>query len=267
MRQIQGQEWDVCESNSVGAVQTVLLLPGGMCTAGMFAEVMDALVEPPVRAVAATLPGFGRTPHPEDLTLENYAALAGALATEIGADALVGHSLGANVALEMVASGAFTGPTLLLSRSFSSQDEYKELRILDRVGRLPGIGRIAWLAALKVLPRAVPKSIPAPRRDAVASDLGNNDAGFCQAIVRAYFEYLDRNGNLVPRLCGSATRVHVAFGDHDEVGLTDGERAGLIECGGVTLTTVDDATHFLIAERPERVAELILDLVDERVRA
>lgn len=47
----------------------------------------------------------------------------------------------------------------------------------------------------------------------------NNDPRFCRWIVRRYFEYLDRHGSLVSRLCEAGVRAWVVFGDHDEVGL------------------------------------------------
>ena len=45
--------------------------------------------------------------------------------------------------------------------------------------------------------------------------------------MRAYYEYLDRHGSLVSRLCESGAKAWVAFGDDDEIGLTDEERHGL----------------------------------------
>src|SRR6188472_3124410 len=99
--------WDVRESGPRDAEHTLLLFPGGMCSTVAMEPIMSALAPAPIRVVAATLPGFGRTWHPDDLSIENYAALAGELAADVGADVVAGHSMGGNVALEMVASGAF----------------------------------------------------------------------------------------------------------------------------------------------------------------
>jgi hypothetical protein len=38
---------------------------------------------------------------------------------------VVGHSPGANVAIEMLAAGHFSGPLVLLAPSFSREDESK----------------------------------------------------------------------------------------------------------------------------------------------
>ena len=263
-RRLSGQDWDIRESGPSNAERTVLLLPGGMCTAVFFEPIMDALVGAPVRVVAATLPGFGRTPHPADFSIENYASLAGQLAGDVRADIVGGHSLGGNVALEMAARGEFDGPVLLLSPTFSREDEAKELGVLDRLGAVPVVGQLAWLAMLKTMPKAMGKRFPAERRQALVADMANNDPRFCRRGVRTYFEYLDAHGSLVPRLCQSGVKSYVVFGDNDEIGLTDEERSALENCMDVTLITVANATHGLIIEQPARIAELILELIEKK---
>ena len=78
-RRLSGQDWDIRQSGPSDAESTVLLLPGGMCTSVLFLlePIMDALGAAPVHVVAATLPGFGRTPRPAVFSIENYASLAG----------------------------------------------------------------------------------------------------------------------------------------------------------------------------------------------
>src|SRR3954454_14427795 len=114
--------WDVRESGPADAERTVLLLPGGMCTHIAFKSIIAALADAPIRVVAATLPGFGRTAHPMNLTIENYAALAGKLAADVGADIVAGHSLGGNVSLHVPATCLFGGTVLLFPPSFSRVD-------------------------------------------------------------------------------------------------------------------------------------------------
>jgi pimeloyl-ACP methyl ester carboxylesterase len=260
-----GQDWDIRESGPSDAETTVLLLPGGMCTAVFFEPIIDALAAAPIHVVAATLPGFGGTPHTADFSVEHYASLAGQLAGEVRADIVGGHSLGGNVALEMAARGEFDGPLLLLSPSFSREDEAKELGVLDRLGRVPRVGPLAWLAMLKAMPKAMGRRFPVERRDALVAGMANNDPRFCRRGVRSYYEYLDGHGSLVPRLCQSGVASFVVFGDNDEIGLTDEERSALVACADVTLVTVADATHGLIVEQPARIAELILELVQKKM--
>ena len=50
--------WDTVESGPPNAERTVLLLPGGMCSARSYAEVMAEPAVGGLRLVAATLPGM-----------------------------------------------------------------------------------------------------------------------------------------------------------------------------------------------------------------
>jgi len=116
-------EWETIDSGPAGAERTVLLLPGGMRSARSYAEVMAEPLLAGHRLVAATLPGHCGTAPPEDFRPEHYAQITAELARDVGADAVVGFSMGATVAYEMVASGAFAGPLVLLGVSLSSRDE------------------------------------------------------------------------------------------------------------------------------------------------
>src|SRR5437764_13247496 len=116
-------DWELRAAGPVDAEHTVLLLPGGMCSAGSYAEVMAEPALARTRLVAATLPGQAGAPPPDDYSVENYARLTAELATKVGADVVVGFSMGACVAVEIVTSGNFTGPVVLLGVSLSSKDE------------------------------------------------------------------------------------------------------------------------------------------------
>lgn len=260
--------WDLRESGPAQAEHAVLLLPGALCTAAFFD---DLLAEPevstaPVRFVAATPPGFGGNPPPHDLGMESYARLAGVVAADLGCDVVVGHSLGANFALEMAALGVFLGPVVLLSPAFSREDEFKELAMLARLARLPVLGQLAWTVMLKTIGRAMKGSFPAARQDALVGEMKKNDPQVARRQIGLYFEYLDRHPSLVSRLCDSGVKAWVVRGDRDEVGLTDEERRGLEACPNVTMVTVPDATHFVMTDQPARIAELILEVVSAEAR-
>jgi pimeloyl-ACP methyl ester carboxylesterase len=256
--------WILRESGREGADHTVLLLPGALATAAFYE---DLLAEPKlsgasIRFVATTLPGFGGTPAPEDVSMENYAGLAGALATDIGCDVVVGHSLGANVAIEMVSGGKFSGPVVLISPSFSRVDESRFPRALDVLGRV--LGHLPFALMLKIIGPAMKSSLPPHRRDALIAELRNNDPRFLRRQTRSYLEYLDRHGSLDRRLCDSGVRAWVVFGDRDDIGLTDDERDVLDKCPSVTTATISDAGHFTLNEKPGEIAEIVLDAVATR---
>jgi pimeloyl-ACP methyl ester carboxylesterase len=109
--------WELREAGPPDAKRTVLLLAGALASARCYDALVghSTLTAGSVRLVAATLPGFGRTPAPDDVTVENYGRLAADLAARLGADAIAGHSLGANVTLEMALRGGCSGPFVLLS--------------------------------------------------------------------------------------------------------------------------------------------------------
>jgi pimeloyl-ACP methyl ester carboxylesterase len=50
-------DWQLRESGPTDAERTVLLLPGGMCSAGSYAELMAEPALARVRLVAVSLPG------------------------------------------------------------------------------------------------------------------------------------------------------------------------------------------------------------------
>src|SRR5947209_2417261 len=131
---MMGIDWQLREAGPADAGQTVLLLPGGMCSAGSYAELMAEPALARTRLVAATFPGHAGAPPPDDYSIENYAQLTSELATRIGADVVVGFSMGAVVAFEMLVSGAFTGPAVLLGVSLSTNDDPAFFRGLIRLG-------------------------------------------------------------------------------------------------------------------------------------
>jgi pimeloyl-ACP methyl ester carboxylesterase len=76
----------------------VLMWPGLGSTGGYFASVAEAM---PGRAVAVDPPGFGDSPPLEPCTSERLVELARAVISECGCRAIVGHSLGAYLAVAL----------------------------------------------------------------------------------------------------------------------------------------------------------------------
>ena len=86
--------WESVESGPPGAERTVLLLPGGMCSARSYAEVMAEPTLAEVRLVAVTMPGHAGAPPPEDFRAEEYASITTELAKDVKADVIVGFKHG-----------------------------------------------------------------------------------------------------------------------------------------------------------------------------
>ena len=252
--------WDTRTVGPVDAPRTVLLLPGALCSAEFYEDVIAEPALAGVRLVAVTVPGWTGTTPLADLSLESYARAVARVAADFGADVMVGHSLGANYALEAAALGVFSGPVVLLSASFSHEDEAKALGVLNTIGKVPLLGGLTWWVALKGMPVMMKRQLPGARADVLAAELAKNVPSFCRKATRPYFEYLDRYGSLVPRLCESGVKAWVVFGSDDEIGLKDEERRGLEACPGVTMATVE-GTHMFLVEQPAQTAAVIAQAV------
>ena len=250
--------WTLYESGPEGADHTVLLLPGALATAAFYDDLLaePSLTDASIRFVATTLPGFGGTPAPDDVSMENYARVAGTIAAESGCDVVVGHSLGANVALEMVAGREFTGPAILLAPSLSRVDESKFPRALDRLSTV--FRHLPYSLMLKIIGPAMKSELPAQRRDELIAELKNNDPRFLRRQTRVYLEYLDRHGSLARPLCDAGVRTWLVFGEHDEIGLTDEERDVLEACPSASVVTIADTGHFALNDKPSEIAEILL---------
>lgn len=202
----------------------VLCLPGGLCTAPFYDDLLavPALAASGVRAIATTLPGFGGVPFPAgfDATPEAHAAFAGELARDLGCDAVVGHSFGANVALEMAAGGHFSGHLILVAPTFSAEDEMKGLATFNRIGYVPGLRSLVTALMFRSFPKMLKGGVPADRVDRLAAEMASNDRVDIRANLRRWYEYVYRHGTLAGRLCRSGVQTEVVFGGDDEVGLT-----------------------------------------------
>src|SRR5256885_8529767 len=173
-----------------------------MCSAGSYAEVMAEPGLAGVRLVAATLPGHAGAPPPDDYSIENYARLTAALARKVGADVVVGFSMGASVALEMVASGGFSGPVVLLGISLSAEDEAAFFRAIARLGSVLGGLPAAVLAkGAASMVKRIPVS--AERQDELRDDFRKNVPSHMRNALREYTQWLHRHERPAERLCGA----------------------------------------------------------------
>ena len=251
-------QWETLESGPADAERTVLLLPGGLNTARSYAELMAQPGLAGVRLVAVTLPGHGGTPPPEDFRIEHYARLAAELAGYLGCDVVAGFSIGATVALEMAASGAFKGPVVLLAPSLSLQDEPAFLRVMDRLGS--ALGNLPSAMMLKMIPMAAKHArVPEDRRAELLADLRKNDPAIMRQIFRGYLSYLGRRDAAAARLCGAGVPVWVVHAEKGDGGLTGSERRTLEECPHASVITIPGTSYFLPNEEPERVAAYLVE--------
>jgi pimeloyl-ACP methyl ester carboxylesterase len=252
------------------AEHRVLMLPGGGVTAAFYDEV---LAEPVIaagdtRLIATTLPGFGGVPLPDgfDCSMEGNARYAAELASDLGCDAVLGHSLGANIAIEMAIMRLFRGPLVLLAPSLSLEDEFKGISVVNRIGKVPGVGYVAFALMRTAMAKMIAKEVPADRVDALAADIRLLRVPDMRSHIRHYVDFMSEHGSRADLLCASGVEATVVLGDEDEVGITDAERGALEACPTTRFVSVPGVGHMIANQRPALVAELILKAVHEGVR-
>jgi pimeloyl-ACP methyl ester carboxylesterase len=229
-----------------------------MCSAGSFAELMAEPSLAGIRMVAATLPGQAGAPPPDDYSVEGYARLASELAAVVGADLVVGFSMGAVVAAEMVMSGAFTGPVVLLGVSLSTKDEPAFFRVLIGLGSVLGALPAALLAKGAA---SMVKRIPAsPERQAeLREDFRKNVPADAQKGLREYLRWLHGGNGRARRLCDAGVPMWIVHAEKGDGGLTDEERRTLEACPHAQLVTIPGHVFFLPNEVPDAIAPVILE--------
>jgi pimeloyl-ACP methyl ester carboxylesterase len=149
--------WEIVTAGPESAEKTVLLLPGGMISARSYAELMAEPALAKTRLLAVTLPGNAGAPPLEDVSIDASAHALAEFASRSGVDVVVGFSNGATVAYEMVVSGGFTGPVVLLGISLSARDESAFFRGMIRLCSVLGTLPIAFLK--KVAGSLIPRSV------------------------------------------------------------------------------------------------------------
>jgi pimeloyl-ACP methyl ester carboxylesterase len=245
-------------SGPADAEHTVLLLPGGMCSARSWREVMAQPALAATRLVAVTLPGQAGTPAPDDVSNEHYGRLVCALAEEVGADVVVGFSMGAVVAVEMLASGGFRGPAVLLALTLSPKDEPASFRAIMRLGSVLGdLPATVLRASAASMVKRIPVS--AARRAELEADFRSNSPSSMRRALREYLRWLHRYPDPARRLCAAGTPIWVVHAEKGDGGLTDQERRALEACPHATVVTIPGEVFFLPNEAPERVAEIVLE--------
>jgi pimeloyl-ACP methyl ester carboxylesterase len=210
------------------------------------------------RLIAATLPGQAGAPPPDDYSVESYARLVTELVTKVGADVVVGFSMGANVAVEMVTSGNFTGPVVLLGVSLSPKDEpafFHGIVQLTRVlGGLPC--RVLAKGAAAMVKRT---ALPAERRRELQADFRKNVPQHQTPALREYIRWLHQHERRAERLCSANVPTWIVHAEKGDGGLTEDERRTLEACPRTSVVTIPGSVFFLPNEASGRVAEVIVE--------
>ena len=257
------EAWERLIVGPLDADRSVLLLPGGANAARSFDLVMAEPALSGVRLVATTLPGMAGAPVSAEVSIPAVARRAGELARENACDVVVGFSYGATIALDMVLSGHFQGPVVLLGLALTTPDESTFFRYVVRVSQKVGRWPMAILFRLMPLMARSAKTPERHKKDLI-EDFKQNRAGDAVRVCGEYLDYIAADRNFAAELAASGSPVWVVHAEEKgDGGLTDAERATLEAAPNVTLVTIPGAVFLIPDEAPQRTAAVIADALKQ----
>lgn len=257
------EAWERLIVGPLDADRSVLLLPGGANAARSFDLVMAEPALAGVRLVATTLPGMAGAPVSAEVSIPAVARRAGELARENACDMVVGFSYGATIALDMVLSGHFQGPVVLLGLALTTPDESTFFRYVVRVSQKVGRWPMAILFRLMPLMARSAKTSERHKKDLI-EDFKQNRAGDAVRVCGEYLDYIAADRNFAAELAASGSPVWVVHAEEKgDGGLTDAERATLEAAPNVTLVTIPGAVFLIPDEAPQRTAAVIADALKQ----
>jgi pimeloyl-ACP methyl ester carboxylesterase len=257
------EAWERLIVGPLDADRSVLLLPGGANAARSFDLVMAEPALSGVRLVATTLPGMAGAPVSAEVSIPTVARRAGELARENACDVVVGFSYGATIALDMVLSGHFQGPVVLLGLSLTTPDESTFFRYVVRMSQKVGRWPMVILFRLMPLMARSAKTSERHKKDLI-EDFKQNRAGDAVRVCGEYLDYIAADRNFAAELAASDSPVWVVHAEEKgDGGLTDAERATLEAAPNVTLVTIPGAVFLIPDEAPQRTAAVIADALKQ----
>ena len=257
------EAWERLIVGPLDADRSVLLLPGGANAARSFDLVMAEPALSGVRLVATTLPGMAGAPVSAEVSIPAVARRAGELAKENACDVVVGFSYGATIALDMVLSGHFQGPVVLLGLALTTPDESTFFRYVVRVSQKVGRWPMAILFRLMPLMARSARTSERHKKDLI-EDFKQNRAGDAVRVCGEYLDYIAADRNFAAELAASGSPVWVVHAEEKgDGGLTNAERATLEAAPNVTLVTIPGAVFLIPDEAPQRTAAVIADALKQ----
>jgi pimeloyl-ACP methyl ester carboxylesterase len=223
---------------------TILLLPGLLCDASVWAAQMEAL-RPHARVLAADFSQHD--------SLEAMARSA--LAMVEGSIIAVGHSMGARVAMEMVHLAPERIQKLaLIDTGIDSRREGEEAKrqVLVDLAYAEGMGALAdrWLPPMVHADRIGDQALLAPMKAMVMRATPEQH----QRQIRA----LLNRPNLVPRLADIACPTLVMVGRQDRWSPLAQHEEMAAGIQNAELVVIEDSGHMALLEQPEQVSNALL---------
>lgn len=242
-----------------------ILLLHGQPGAGSDWDGVRAAIGKRAETIAIDRPGWDGRSSPQDLDGNARAALAALDASGTESAVVVGHSFGGAVAAWLAATNPDRISALVLAAPSANADS---LQWLDRVLAAPGVGLLASAAALAASGAALAAR---PLRARIARDLELEDRYLRSAARmlvaphawRAFFleqRLLVRDlPALEPRLERVAAATTIVIGTADRIVPVSSARRLSEQIPHARLVELERANHLLPQQRPDQLAELILD--------
>lgn len=265
MREVDG--WLLVEGGATEGVRhRVLVLPANLASAEFYRPMLavPALAAEGVQLLAATPPGFGGRPAPVKFpySVEAYAGLVDDMARREGVDVIVGHSVSAQAALEVVGHGRWRGGLVLVAPTLRARDEEPAARTLALISRVPVMRSAAWWAMMRAIGVGLRGQLPPDQHDALVAEVRRTPNRVHRRWLVAGADHVLRHGDLTPAVVAAARgrAVAVVRGTTDPLTITDASRRALAG-GGIRVVEVEGAGHFVPTQRPEAVVDVVLDVL------
>lgn len=177
---------------------------------------------------------------------------------------LVGHSLSANILIEVAARGNFNGPVVLLGPCLRYRNEYRGVRLLRRLEAIPPLARRAYRATSKGFDRSMKGLIRPERLELITADMQKTPPEQNRAVINGYFDHLELFGTLAKRLADAKGEVHFVRGDAESIGFDQEDVQLIVAQENVTTHTISNSDHMTMLDNPREVGELIAAVVSRR---
>ncbi len=253
--------WQVFRRGPQESDHRALLLPGGFCTALTYIDVVaePTLTEARIETWAANPPGFGQNAAPDRFgyATTDYADLIEEFAQAEALDTLVGHSLSANVLIEVAARNNYSGKIILLDPCLRYRNEYRGVRLLRRAEMIPPLARRLYVAAGKNVRRSMQGLVRPDRLDMIVDDMQRVPPEENRAVINGYFDHLETYGSLAKRLADARGDVHFVRGDAESIGFDREDIQSVVAQENVVTHTITGSDHMTMLDNPPEVAALI----------
>jgi pimeloyl-ACP methyl ester carboxylesterase len=247
----------------------VLLLPGLSCTDVIFTDMLNdpSMENAGIHLVAADPPGFKGLPLDDDfeISIENYAILLEELTQRENYDLIVGHSFFANVAIEIGARNNYAGKLMLLSPSLYTDAEPFDVRLLDSMTRVPGIGYVSMQITYQMLDTIFEPYLAQENKGKVnllVKEAQKTHQDITQKQLNAFFDHIETYENLTDRLLTANNQIFYVIGTEDNIEFSDAVRKKLSGNKNITIKDIENGKHFLMIDHPKKINALIADFLE-----